>query len=72
MSIVLDILKELGAMFFGAPRMAAPLLALIAIVAAVAHFGDAQIAGGLLLFGGLALLAENVLDTARKSSRPRD
>ena len=69
MSIVVEVLRELGAMFFGAPRMAAPLLAVIALAALIAHFSDPQIAGGLLLLGALALLAENVLDTARKATR---
>ena len=69
MNIFLEVLRELGSMFFGAPRMAAPLLVLIAIAAAVAHFGDPQIAGGLLLLGSLVLLAENVFDTARKAKR---
>jgi hypothetical protein len=67
MSIFLEVLKELGSMFFGAPRMAAPLLVLIAMAAAVAHFGDPQIAGALLVLGCLAVLAENVFDTARKA-----
>ena len=71
MNIFVEVLRELGSMFFGAPRMAAPLLVLIASVAAVAHFGDPQIAGGLLLLGSLALLVENVLDTARKAKRPK-
>src|SRR6185437_207427 len=35
MNIFLEVLRELGSMFFGAPRMAAPLLVLIAIAAAV-------------------------------------
>ena len=72
MNIVLEVLSELGSMFFGAPRLAAPLLVLIALTAAIAHFGDPQIAGGLLLLGSLALLAENVFDAARKAKRPSD
>ena len=70
MSIFIEVLRELGSMFFGAPRMAAPLLLVIALAAAIAHFGDPQISGGLLLLGSLALLAENVLDAARKAKRP--
>lgn len=69
MGILLDVLRELGSMFFGAPRMAVPLLALIAMAAAVARLGDPQIAGALLLIGCLVLLAENVFDAARKSRR---
>jgi uncharacterized membrane protein AbrB (regulator of aidB expression) len=69
MNVFLDVLKELGSMFFGTPRMAAPLLILIALAAAIAHFGAPQIAGALLLFGCLALLAENVLHTARNAKR---
>jgi hypothetical protein len=59
-------------MFFGTPRMALPLLVLISIAAAIAHFSDPQIAGGILVTGCLALLAENVFDTARKAKRRDD
>jgi hypothetical protein len=69
MSVFLEVLEELGSMFFGAPRMAVPLLILIALAAAAAHFGYTHAAGGLLLFGCLALLAENVFHTARKAKR---
>ena len=69
MSVLLEVLKELGSMFFGAPRMAVPLLVLIGVSAAVAHFRDPQIAGGVLLIGCLALLAENVFHEARNAKR---
>ena len=70
MSVFLEVLKELGSMFFGAPRLATPLLVLIAIAASVAHIGAPQIAGAMLVLGCLALLAENVWHTARKAKRP--
>jgi len=70
MSVFLEVLKELGSMFFGAPRLAAPVLVLIATAALVAQFGAPQIAGGALVLGCLALLAENVWHTARKAKRP--
>ena len=69
MGIFREVVKELGSMFFGSPRLAAPLLILIAIAAAVAQFGAVGLAGGALLVGSLAVLAENVFATARKAER---
>jgi hypothetical protein len=69
MSVFLDVLRELAAMFFGTPRLAIPALAVIAIAALAAHYANPQIAGALLLFGLCAVLAENVLFEARRAKR---
>jgi hypothetical protein len=60
------ILKELGAMFFGAPRLAAALLVLIGAAALLARDGRPRLAGVLLVGGCIALLVENVLHAARR------
>jgi len=65
MGVLGELLRELASMFFGAPRLALPLLILVAIVAAVAGAGWPEIAGAILVFGCLALLGENVFNEAR-------
>lgn len=69
MSVFLEVLKELGSMFFGAPRMAIPILIVIALAAAAAHFTNAQGAGAFLILGCLGVLAENVFHEARRAKR---
>jgi hypothetical protein len=56
-------------MFFGAPRLAVPLLIVIALAAIIARFAYPSLAGGFLLVGCLGVLGENVLFTARRSRR---
>jgi hypothetical protein len=69
MDVLKEVFVELGKMFFGDPRLAIPLLALIAAAAATATYVSAQGAGALLVVGCVALLAENVFHVARKSRR---
>ena len=69
MSVFLEVLQELGSMFFGTPRLAIPLLIVIAAAAAIAHFANPQFAGGFLLLGCLGVLAENVFYAARHAKR---
>jgi hypothetical protein len=67
--VIKEVLIELGKMFFGEPRMAIAILALIALAWAVAHYATPHAGGLLLLIGCLAILAENVFHTAHKSRR---
>ncbi|MGE3304107.1 MAG: hypothetical protein AB7M12_13460 [Hyphomonadaceae bacterium] len=67
MSVLGDVLKELAKMFFGEPRMAIGVLALIALAALAARFAGEAACGALLLFGAFAVLAENVLRAARRA-----
>lgn len=69
MGVFLEVLQELGSMFFGTPRLAVPLLIVIAFAAVIAHFVNPQVAGGFLLIGCLAVLAENVFYAARQAKR---
>ena len=69
MGVIWEVIQELGSMFFGTPRLAIPLLIVIALAAAVAHFANPQMAGGLLLGGCLAVLAENVFYAARQARK---
>jgi len=69
MEVVKEVFVELGKMFFGDPRLALPLLALIAGAAAAAHYLSANAGGALLIAGCVGLLAENVFHTARKTRR---
>jgi hypothetical protein len=69
MDVLKEVFVELAKMFFGDPRLAIPLLALIAATGAVAAYLSAQGAGALLVVGCVGLLAENVFHAARKSRR---
>ena len=69
MKVALAIVREVASMFFGTPRLAVPLLLIIAVSGALARFFNAQAAGGALLIGCLVVLAENVLHEARRGGR---
>ncbi|MDB5532356.1 MAG: hypothetical protein JWO28_671 [Hyphomicrobiales bacterium] len=68
MSILLDVAKELFAMFLTDLRLAVAVLALVVIVAglvAAVHI-DPVLGGGVLLLGCIAILLEAVLREAKR------
>ena len=69
MSVIVEVLRELAKMFFGEPRMAIPILAVVALAAAAARYVGPLACAGALLFGCLLILAENVFYAARKARK---
>jgi hypothetical protein len=71
MMIVSDVLKELLGMFLADARLSLAVLFLVAIVAGlvVALHAGMLLAGGVLLFGCLAILVESASREARARNR---
>ena len=68
MSVLKDVLEELWSMFAGDRRLTLLTLVVVAIAAAVAFFAKAAVLSAvLLLVGALAVLADAVLQAARKA-----
>jgi hypothetical protein len=68
MSVLRDVLEELFSMFAGDARLTIGILAVVAVSAALAVFGQPWLGGAVLLLGCLGLLFDSVLHAARKSS----
>jgi hypothetical protein len=72
MSVVLEVLEELWSMFVGDRRLTLLLLAVVAVAALFARVLAAStplIGDGLLLVGALLVLADSVLQAARRARR---
>jgi hypothetical protein len=71
MSVIKEVLEELWSMFVGDRRLTLLLLAVVAAAAAAAYFVAAVhvLAAVFLLAGALAVLADSVLQAARKARR---
>ena len=67
MTIFKELAAELISMFFGETRLAAALLALVAVTGLLIDFAglDHLMGGAMLLFGSLALLVVSVCRAAR-------
>ena len=71
MSVVKEVLEELWSMFVGDRRLTLLVLAVVALTALTAMTLHAPhaLAAGLLLVGAVAVLADSVLQAARKARR---
>ena len=71
MSVVAEVLQELWSMFAGDRRLTLLVLAVVALAAVIALASGAPhiLAPGLLLIGAVAVLADSVLQAARRARR---
>jgi hypothetical protein len=71
MSVVVEVLKELWSMFVGDRRLTLLVLAVVALtaLAAVALSAPPLVSGGMLVAGALAVLADSVMQAARRARR---
>lgn len=66
MTIIIEVLKELFAMFVADARLTLAILLLVATVAGLVGSGAGPvIGGGVLLFGSLAILVYSVIREAK-------
>jgi len=71
MTMLKEIMAELIAMFMGDARLTLAVIAIVAAAAVIKLAGiDSLGAGGILLFGCLGLLIENVHRSARPGVKP--
>ena len=73
MTTLAYILKELFGLFVDDGSLAIAILALVALVAVLLHFGlfTPLVGGGLLVLGLAALMLENLLRAVRRLDRAR-
>ncbi len=71
MNVIREVLEELWSMFVGDRRLTLLVLAVVALAAALAVFVPSArvLAAVIILAGALAVLADSVLQAARKARR---
>lgn len=71
MSIIVDVCKELLSMFLADARLTLTTICLVALVGGLVEWGvEHSLAGGILLFGCLAILVEATTREARNRGQP--
>jgi len=67
MNVLREVIEELWSMFVGDRRLTLLVIAVVALAAAAARLAGASwLAGAVLVVGALAVLADSVLQQARR------